>query len=72
MIKYGKRFKCRPCHSSYRFVRDNTANWDKMNAEQRRKAVVANRCESSRGKARKLTATHKVLRLKRVRFHELN
>ena len=60
MIKYGKKFKCKPCHASYRFCRDNMSEWDELNQEQKRKAIVANRTESQRGKARKLNATHKV------------
>lgn len=59
-VKYGRSFKCMPCNSSYRFVRDNDATWNTMNAEQRRKAIVANRRENcKRGVARKLVASHK-------------
>lgn len=57
-VKYGRQWKCRPCHGSYRFVRDNDPHWNSMNAEQRKRAVVANRSESQRGRARKLIATH--------------
>ena len=60
VVKYGKKHKCRPCHASYRYVRDNTANWENMTNEQRRRAVVANRCENQRGRARKLHASHQV------------
>ena len=34
-----------------------------MSGEQRRKAIVANRSENQRGKARKLTAEHKAFRV---------
>ena len=60
VVKYGAKHKCRPCHCSYRFVRDNNPRWSQMNGEQRRKAIVANRSEGQRGKARKLTTDHKV------------
>jgi hypothetical protein len=60
VVKYGKKHKCRPCHASYRYVRDNTSNWENMTNEQRRRAVVANRCENQRGRARKLHASHQV------------
>ena len=59
-IKYGRTWKCRPCHASYRYVRDNDPQWTSMNAEQRRKAILANRTESKRGVTRKLISAHKV------------
>ena len=58
-VKYGRQWKCRPCHASYRYVRDNDSSWSSMNAEERRNAVLANRCETQRGVTRKLVAQHK-------------
>ena len=63
VVKYGAKYKCRPCHCSYRFVRDNNPRWNQMSGEQRRKAIVANRSEAQHGKARKLTAEHKAFRV---------
>ena len=63
VVKYGAKYKCRPCHCSYRFVRDNNPKWSTMTGEQRRKAIVANRSEGQRGKARKLTTGHKAFRV---------
>ena len=60
VVKYGKKHKCRPCHASYRYVRDNTNNCENLNNDQRRRAVVANRFENQRGRARKLQASHQV------------
>ena len=60
-VKYGKKYKCRQCHASFRFVREQLPEWETMTHEQRRKAVVANRTENKRGKARKLMAIHKAL-----------
>ena len=59
-IKYGRHWKCRQCHSSYRFCRDNDPAWHTYNAEEKRQATVANRSVSQRGVARQLVSTHNV------------
>ena len=59
VYKYGKNWKCKPCHSSWRWCRDNDPSWGSYNAEQKRLTVVANRKASARGTARKLIAQHK-------------
>lgn len=57
-IKYGRKWKCKPCHSSYRWCRDHDPAFSTYNAEQRKKTIVANRQDSQRGVARTLVATH--------------
>lgn len=59
VYKYGKNWKCKPCHASWRWCRDNDPGWGSYNAEQKRLTVVANRKASARGSARKLIAQHK-------------
>ena len=64
---YGKFFKCKCCHSSYRFCRDNVQGWDKLSNESKRSYIVANRTEkSSRGKKRTLVAAQSASCLKRL------
>ena len=63
MHKYGTHFKCKWCHSSYRFCRDNVPSWSTLSAENKAAYVVANRKSGGRGKKRELVAAQCVLGL---------
>lgn len=54
--KYGNYWKCAFCHSSYRFCRDNVANWVSLSAESKQAYIIANRGKGGRGKKRELVS----------------
>ena len=60
--KYGNYWKCAFCHSSYRFCRDNVANWVSLSAESKQAYIIANRGKGGRGKKRELVSVECVTR----------
>ena len=62
--QYGNFWKCRACHSSYRFCRDHVNGWASLGAEHKKAYILANRSEASkRGRKRELKAIQAVSRL---------
>ena len=58
--KYGCKYKCKSCHSSYRFCRDNVSNWSSLSRENHKAYILANRDKGGRGKKRQLVAAQAV------------
>ena len=57
--KYGKQWKCRKCHSAYRWLRDNDSEWSSRTTKERQELIVANREHGGRGSARTMQTVHK-------------
>lgn len=70
--KYGARMKCKSCHSSYRYLRDNMTGWNKLTAEEKRAHIVQNRDKGGRGKKREiaLASTTEAPPSSRVQFRQ--
>ena len=58
--KYGQQWKCKPCHSSQRWLRENDPDWNNKTPQQKKELIVANRDHGGRGSARQMQKVHKV------------
>ena len=52
--QYGAKVKCKDCHSSYRFCRENVPDWGDLTPEDRKKYILKNKGKGGRGKKRVL------------------
>lgn len=52
--QYGGKVKCKDCHSSYRFCRENVPEWGDLTPEDRKKYILKNKGKGGRGRKRVL------------------